>query len=91
MAEISNAQRAPILVETSTGQAVFPVLRTYTIPEDAPFHIQNVGGGEGTDFVVGDLPGTATILVSSAGQVGSLEVTVTAAPLVVSLGVPEPK
>lgn len=91
MAALTTAEKAPLLVETSTGVTVTPGARTYTIPEGAPFHIQNVGGGEGSDFVVADAPGSETILVSFDGQSGSLEVTVSAAPLTVTLGTPEPK
>jgi hypothetical protein len=91
MAALTTAEKAPLLVETSTGVPVNPGNRTYTIPEGAPFHIQNVGGGEGSDYVVADFPGSETVLVSFDGQSGSLEVTVSAAPLTVTLGPVEPK
>lgn len=91
MATLTNAEKAPLLVETSTGTPVSPNQRTYTLPEGAPFHIANQGGGNGIDYVVADSAGSGTILVAFDGQSGSLEVTVTVAPLTVTLGPVEPK
>lgn len=91
MAALTNAEKAPLLVSTASGGTVQPNQRTYTLSEGAPFHIQNVGGGNGQDYVIADTAGTGTILVAFDGQSGSLEVTVSMAPLTVTLGPVEPK
>jgi hypothetical protein len=91
VAALTTSQKAPLTVTTESGTLVASVNRTFTLSSGAPFHIQNVGGGEGTDYVVADSVGTGTVTVSFAGQTGSLELDIAEAPLLVGLGAPEAK
>jgi hypothetical protein len=89
MADLTSAQKAALIVETSEGGWTDPAQRVYTLSEGAPFHIEPVGNDHA--FVVADAPGSGTILVSCGGESGSIEVSVTAAPLIVTLGTPVAK
>lgn len=84
MADLTNAQKAQILVdgEPITEGATSTALVIVGVEADA---------GDGTLYAVGNLAGTAAINVTKDGRNGSLEVLVTDAPLVVTLGAPEPK
>lgn len=91
MATLTTSQKAPLVVTTEAGATVRPAAQTIEIAGDSCVHIANTGGGDGTNYVVADAPGTATLTVSSDGQLGTLEVVVTPAPLSVALGVPVAK
>jgi hypothetical protein len=91
MADLNTAQRAPLTVTTSTGAVVPPAVWNAGIDPAGIVHIENEGGGEGQNYLVADNAGTALVTVTYAGQTGSLEVTVEAGPLTLTLGTPEPK
>lgn len=90
MADLNTAQKAPLLVTTAAGVVVRAGNQTNTIAGTA-IRIVNENGADGTNFIVADEPGTATITTSYSGQTGSLVVTVTAAPLVLTMGAPVAK
>lgn len=85
MADLTNAQRALLLIG---GDAVLdgtPGLAS-SDPAIATLSVIN-----GSFYVVGVAPGTATITAAYNGRSGSLDVSVSAEPLVLTLGTPEPK
>ena len=86
MATLTNAEKALILVD---GESVTPedaaVSSTANVIASTPV------GADGFVYVQGNLAGVATINVTKDGRSGSVEVTVTDAPLAVTLGTPEPK
>ena len=84
-ATLTTSQKAPLVVTTEAGVEIDANHRSVSIEGTA------VTIDTGGVYVYGTEPGTATVTVSSAGQIGVLEVLVTAAPLTVTLGTPEPK
>lgn len=84
-ATLTTSQKAPLIVKTEAGADIDANHRSTSIQGTAV--ILDTAGL----YVYGAEPGTATITVTSAGQVGTLEVLVTAAPLTVTLGAPEAK
>lgn len=84
MANISTAERAPILIDGVHINADTPVQSTDT----GILTIVSVGGKA---YASGVTAGTATLVASYGGRSGSLSVTVTEAPLVITLGTAEPE
>ena len=91
MATLTTSQKAPLIVTTEAGTPLQPDQQTVELGDDTCVHLANVGGGQGVNYIVADAAGSATVTVTSAGQIGTLDVTVTPAPLTVGLGSPEPK
>lgn len=85
MATLTTAQKAPLVVTDANGNEIDANHRLVTV-EGTAVAVDNSG-----IYVYGQEAGTANITVTSAGQVGTLEVTVTPAPLSVTLGPVEPK
>ena len=85
MATLTTSQKAPLVVADENGTDIDANHRAVTV-EGTAVILDNAGV-----YVYAQEPGTANITVTSAGQVGSLEVTVTPAPLSVTLGPVEPK
>ena len=86
MADLTNAQRALLLVDGNAINADTP-----GVTSSDPL-VASLGADEDGKFVVvGQAPGSATITASYLGRSGSLVVTVSAEPYVLSLGTPEPK
>ena len=84
-ATLTTSQKAPLIVTTENGADVDQNHRSVTVNGTA-VALDSAGA-----YVYGVEPGTATITVTSAGQVGTLDILVTAAPLTVTLGAPQPK
>jgi hypothetical protein len=85
VADLSNAQKAPLLIGGDAVASDTPGIASTdpAIASIAPF--------DGEYWVVGQAPGSTTVTASYAGRSGSLEVTVSAEPLVLTLGPAEPK
>lgn len=84
MANLTTAQKAPIIVKQEDGT---PLTEWQCDTDD---HGVAVISGNGF-YVSAVAPGTTTLTVTSNGQTGSVPVSVSAAPLVVTLGEPQPK
>ena len=84
-ATLTTSQKAPLLVEDENGNDIDANHRAVTV--DGTAVVLDTAGV----YVYAVEPGTATLTVTSAGQVGTLEILVTAAPLTVTLGAAEPK
>ena len=84
-ATLTTSQKAPLLVDDENGIVIDQNHRSVSV-DGAAITLDNAGV-----YVYGVEPGTATLTVTSAGQVGTLEILVTAAPLTVTLGPAEPK
>jgi hypothetical protein len=91
MAALTTSQRAPLIITTENGTVVPTGEHQLSFDPTGIVGITNEGGAEGTNYVVANVPGTTTLTATYQGQVGTLEITVTAAPLTVELGEPEPK
>lgn len=82
---MTNAERAQVLVD---GDPLPDGSSTITFTEP---NIAGLVAIEGNIYVTGLAAGETEMTVEKAGRSGSLTVTVTEAPLVVTLGTPEPK
>lgn len=88
MSDLTTAQRAPILVDGSA----LPSGNSVTSSDSAVVTPANVTTPEGSKvYAVANAPGTAVITVTVGGRSGTLAVSVTEAPLTITLGAPEPK
>ena len=85
MATLTTSQKAPLIVADENGTDIDANHRLSTV-EGTAVTLDSAGV-----YVYGQEPGIATITVTSAGQTGTLEVTVTPAPLTVTLGPVEAK
>jgi len=85
MADLTNAQRAQLFIGGSDVNADTPGVAS-TDPTVAA-----VVGIAGKFWIVGEAAGSTTITASFLGRSGSLDVTVSSEPLVLTLGAPEPK
>ena len=90
MATINTAQKAPLTIVTAAGAPVGPLAAVLTVAGTA-VTVENQGFGDGTNYVIGQEVGTATVTATYQGQTGTLEVIVTAAPLAMTLGDPVAK
>jgi alpha-beta hydrolase superfamily lysophospholipase len=88
MATLTTAEKAPLLLE---GSPVTQGQIGSSDPAVASIVMQTVEGGPAECYVVGQSAGACIVTLSLDGQIGSLEVTVTEAPLDITLGTPEPK
>ena len=86
MASLTNAQKAPLLIDGDQWNASTPGVNS-TDPSVASV----TSGPDGKFYVYGINPGSATIVVNFDGRSGSLQVDVSAEPYEVTLGTPEPK
>lgn len=86
MAALTNTQKAQLLVDGSPINADTPGVAS-SDTAIATLVADELGKYE----VVGIAPGTATITASYNGRSGSLEVTVSAEPFVLTLGPVEPR
>jgi hypothetical protein len=86
MADLTNAQKAPLLVDGEPIDDSHPGL-TSSDPSVATV----ANGGDGNYWVIGQAPGSAVISLSYQARSGSLAVTVSEAPYVLTLGAAEPK
>lgn len=84
MAELTTAQKAPIYAD---GELMNPDDGECESSDDT---ILSVGTAPGHWFAYGESAGDATITVTRNGRTGTLTVTVTEQPIVVTLGTPEP-
>jgi hypothetical protein len=88
MADLNTAQKAPLIITDFYGN---PLSATgSTITTDTPGVVQS-GNINGTYWLTALAPGDVIVTVSKGGTSGSLPVHVTAAPLTLTLGTPEPK
>lgn len=85
MAELDNASRAQLLIDGHDVNSNTPGISS------SDTSVASLADINGKFYVVGQTPGTATITASVLGRTGSLDVTVTAAPFVLTLGPAEPK
>jgi len=83
---MDTTQKAPILVTQTDGTPV----TSYTAAIDDPL-IASVQESGSDRFLVAVAPGSGTLSVTSGSQTGTLPFTVTAAPLVITLGPAVPK
>ena len=82
---MTNAERAQVLVD---GDPLPDASSTITFTEP---NVVGLIAVDGNIYVEGIGAGVTEMTVTKAGRSGSLTVTVTEAPLVVTLGTPEPK
>lgn len=86
MADLTNAQKALLLVDGAPINANTPGV---TSSDPA---VASLGADDDGKYVVnGEAAGTATITAAYLGRSGSIEVLVSEAPLVLTLGTLEPK
>ena len=83
MAELTTAQKARIIVTDEYGEAAAYEEATFS---DAA--VARIEGWPANQNLVALAPGTGTLTVTKGASVGTLDVTVTAAPLTVALGDP---
>ena len=86
MAELNTAQKAPIIVTQVDGTPA--PINSSGVDDPAIGSIQQVGPDT---FLVANGVGSANLHINSGVQTGVLPFTVTAAPLVITLGAPVPK
>ena len=84
MAALTTAEKAPLIVDGDPLTSWDGIVSDDT---DVVF-IQNIAG---VAYAVSGMAGIATVTVTKNGNSGSVEITVTEAPLDVTLGTPEPK
>ena len=89
MAALNTQQKAPVAITDFVGQPVPAV--GIVVALDPPTGVLSWGAPDGVLWLTAIAPGTCTVTVTKAGSTGSLDVTVTAAPLTLTLGTPEPK
>lgn len=82
---MTNAERAQVLVD---GDALPDQSSVITFSEP---NIAGLAAVDGNIYVTGLAAGETEMTVSKGGRSGSVTVTVTEAPLIVTLGTPEPK
>jgi Flp pilus assembly secretin CpaC len=82
---MTNAERAQVLVD---GAPLPDASSTITFSEP---NIAGLVAVDGNIYVTGLAAGETELTVQKAGRSGSVLVTVTEAPLIVTLGTPEPK
>jgi hypothetical protein len=80
---MNTQQKAPVLIADFTGQPVSITGSHITINPAGVVTYQVV---EQTYWLTALAPGEATVTIDKAGSVGVLPVTVTAAPLTLTLG-----
>lgn len=86
MADLGNSKRAQVLVDGA------PILEADAAQVSSSANVIAAPAiVNGTVYIVGNLAGECTVNVARAGRSGSLAVTVTNDPLVITLGTPEPK
>jgi hypothetical protein len=85
VADLTNAQRAQLFIGGEPVDSSTPGIAS---SDTAVATVQGVGS---LFYIVGQAPGTATITAAYEGRSGSLDVSVSAEPLVLTLGAPEPK
>jgi hypothetical protein len=86
---LNTAQKAPVVVTDFYDNLVDTSGSQLTA---APSGVVTATHVAGTWWVYAAGPGTATLTLTKAGTSGgTLEVTVTSAPLTLTLGTPEPK
>lgn len=89
MADLTTAQKAPLLVD---GEELVAGTASIFSSDHSVATPQNINTEDGLlVYVVAVGEGTADITVEKDGRSGGVSVTVTEAPLDVSLGTPEPK
>lgn len=86
MADLGNSKRAQLLVDG----APIPEADAAQVSSTANIIAAPAIVG-GTVYIVGNIAGECSINVARNGRSGSLAVTVTNDPLVITLGTPEPK
>jgi len=86
MAELNTAQKAPIIVTQVDGTPA--TITSSGVDDPAVGGIQQVNGDL---FLVAKGVGSANLHINSGAQTGVLPFTVTAAPLVITLGPAVPK
>jgi len=86
---LNTQQKAPLNVTDFIGQPVSATGALITL--DPPTGVLSSGNINGVYWLTAIAPGVCTVTVTKAGSIGSLDVTVTAAPLTLTLGTPEPK
>ena len=79
MADITNAQKAPILLDGTPP------------PPEALLSVSNAHVAVADGFVVGQSAGDVTLTAQLAGRTGTLDIHVVDEPIVVTIGTPEPK
>jgi hypothetical protein len=85
MADLTTAEKAPILIDGEHVNADTPMSSTDE-------SVVSIGGDTaGKAYAIANAAGSSTILAAYGGRSGSLDVTVTAAPLVITLGPAQPK
>ena len=88
MATLNTQQKAPVYITDFLGQPVNPTGSLITVE---PGGVASWGLGDGFIWLTANAVGECVLTVSKAGSTGTLDVSVTAAPLTLTLGVPEPK
>lgn len=89
MAALNTQQKAAVIIKDFYGTELSSLGATTTLsPEEGVLSAKNVNNVITLTAVA---PGDCTVTVTKAGSTGTLDVTVTAAPLTLTLGTPEPK
>ena len=89
MAALNTQQKAPVIITDFIGQPV--PASGLVVALDPPTGVVSWGAPDGVLWLTAIAAGACTVTVTKAGSTGTLEVTVTAAPLTLTLGTPEPK
>lgn len=87
MADLNTAQRVPFAVTNPDGSPTTVDGTSCSGTAFTDFHDTTTG----QRYIVGLTAGAGTLTVWKGARTGTLEVTVEDAPLVVTIGTPEPK
>lgn len=85
MADLTTAQKAPLLIDGNPVASNTPGIAT------SDNDVASVANIANQFWIVGQAPGDANITADFQGRHGVLAVHVSAAPIALSLGTPEPK
>lgn len=87
---LTTAEKAELLV-TQAGASVYPATVVDSPTGIVAFAVVTDTAGVNHFYVEGVAVGTTTLTATYGGSTGTLDVTVTEAPLTLTLGTPEPK
>ena len=89
---MNESQKAEIIVKDYAGNVISPGYYSIAIVPADVAHLGPWTGGDFPKWIVADKPGSAVVTIThNDGRSGALDLLITAAPLLVSLGEPVAK